>query len=286
MQPPADMSRTSPGFATMDRPNSFDTTSIQHRPMPAETSPPGLTSPLLGGLSGIGHRFLGREGGVSAPPFASLNASLHCGDDAEAVAENRRRITRLITGRPLAIARQVHGRAVWRVAGRPESAPDADALVTTDATLALGILSADCVPVLFADPQARVIAAAHAGWRGALAGVTDAALDALQATGADPTHMHAAIGPAIQQPSYPVSPALEQQFLEQSPFDCHACFDRSTPDAPRLDLPRYVELRLRWRGLSHIDRLEHDTCTLADQFFSHRSGGTTGRQLSVIWLRD
>ena len=246
--------------------------------------PPGITSPLLDQLPGIGHRFLGRQGGVSVAPYDSLNASLVCGDEAQSVSENRRRISELITGRPIAIARQVHGRAVWRVDDLRESTPKSDALITTRPALALGILTADCVPVLLADPEARIIAAAHAGWRGALAGVTDAALDALVAAGAEPARVHAALGPAIQQISYPVSPELEQQFLAESPVDCCPCFTRIN-GAVHFDLPRYVELRLRGRGVSHIDRLPHDTATQTKTFFSHRAeNGKTGRQLSVIWL--
>lgn len=247
----------------------------------------GVTSLLLDGLPGIGHRFFGRRGGVSTAPYASLNASFHCGDNAAAAAENRRIISRMLAGRPIAIARQVHGRAVWRVGECSEAGaePDADALVTPCKTLALGVLTADCVPVLFAAPESRVIAAAHAGWRGALAGVTDAALDAMQQAGADPARIHAALGPAIQSPSYAVSAALARQFLATSPFDCQTCFTRANSGALHFNLPRYVELRLRWRGLTHIDRLPHDTCTRADDFFSHRaSGGSAGRQLSAIWL--
>ena len=253
------------------------------------TDPPGLTSPLLDDLPGIGHRFLGRQGGVSAAPYDSLNASFYCGDEAQSVLENRRRISRLAADRPLAIPRQVHGCAVWQVKEAPASpcsAHKADVLITTEPTLALGVLTADCVPVLLADPEARVIAAAHAGWRGALAGVTDAALDALTAAGAEPARVHAALGPAIQQISYPVSPELEQQFLAESPVDCCPCFTRIN-GAVHFDLPRYVELRLRGRGVSHIDRLPHDTATQTKTFFSHRAeNGKTGRQLSVIWLAD
>ena len=256
-------------------------------PMPSEKSPPGLTSPLLNDLPGIGHRFLGRRGGVSAAPYDSLNASLYCGDEAQSVLENRRRISRFAADRPLAVPHQVHGRAVWQVREAPtspESVPEADVLITTEPTLALGVLTADCVPVLFAAPGAGVIAAAHAGWRGALAGVTDAALDALIEAGADPTSIRAALGPAIQQPSYPVSPELEQQFLAQTPFDCRPCFTHVN-GAVHFDLPHYVELRLRQRGLTRIDRLMQDTSTQTKTFFSHRAEGpATGRQLSMIWL--
>ena len=251
--------------------------------------PPGITSPLLECLPGIGHRFLGRQGGVSAAPYDSLNASFYCGDEAQSVSENRRRISRLAADRPLAIPRQVHECSVWQVReapASPESAPQADVLITTEPTLALGILTADCVPVLLADPGACVIAAAHAGWRGALAGVTDAALDALTEAGAEPARVHAALGPAIQQISYPVSSELEQQFLSESPFDCRPCFTHIN-GAVHFDLPHYVELRLRQRGLTRIDRLRQDTATQTKTFFSHRAEGpATGRQLSMIWLAD
>src|SRR5947209_19481299 len=164
--------------------------------------------------------FLGRRGGVSVGECAGLNVGFGSSDDRRAIAENRRRaVHALLPGAELAIVHQIHSAevVVAEQAWPQDQRPRADAMVTNRPNLLLGILTADCAPVLFADSTAGVVGAAHAGWRGALAGVTDATIAAMEELGARRESIHAAVGPCIEQPSYEVDEAFHSGFIEQDP---------------------------------------------------------------------
>ena len=212
-------------------------------------------------LGSLPHGFLGRTGGVSTGAAASLNVGLGSGDDEAAIAENRRRAAEAIApGARLVGLYQVHSaRCVtvtepWDDAHRPE----ADALVTDRPGLLLGVLTADCAPVLFADSEAGVIGAAHAGWKGALGGVTDATIEAMVALGAKPGRIAAAIGPCIAQGSYEVDEAFRARFLAADAASA-ADFGPGQPGHWQFDLPGYLARRLRHAGIGTVEQLGLDT---------------------------
>ena len=252
-----------------------------------------LTADSLETLPGIRHGFFSRQGGVSDGAYASLNCGFGSGDEPDRVAANRGRAMQRL-GAPtdrLATAYQVHSdrAAVVETPWRVDERPRADALVTRTPGLALGVLTADCVPLLLADQEARVVAAVHAGWRGALAGVAERAIDAMTALGARADGIAAAIGPAIEQPSYEVGPDFPDLFVDRDPADQ----DFFAP-APRnghflFDLKGYVARRLALAGIERIAGLAADTCAEPERFFSYRrtcleGGHEYGRLLSAIYL--
>ncbi|MGB0669962.1 MAG: peptidoglycan editing factor PgeF [Rhodospirillales bacterium] len=242
--------------------------------------------------SGIVHGFITREGGVSEGLYASLNCGLGSDDDKAAVRENRARAVARAgaEGAPLVTCHQVHSaRAVtvtepWEAA----AAPQADALVTKERGLALGILTADCAPVLFLDAEAGVIGAAHAGWKGAVTGVLTATLEAMEALGARRPHIRAAVGPCIHAASYEVGPEFRDRFLgEDRAF--HAYFTAGPGDRWQFDLPGFVAGRLTALGLETVGESPADTRTDEQRFFSYRrcclaGEGDYGRQISIIAL--
>ena len=243
-------------------------------------------------LDGIPHGFAGRRGGISTGAFASLNVGTGSGEDEAIVMENRRRAAAaVLPGADLATVYQVHGRTCITTdhAWPMEERPHADALVTATPGLLLGILTADCVPVLFADPTAGVVGAAHAGWKGALAGVTDATIDAMEVLGADPSYIIAAIGPSIARASYEVDVPLRDAVCADDPSNERFFTDGLRPDRWQFDLPAYVASRLANRGIRRVDMLGLDTYAGNTDFFSFRRathGGEPayGRQLSMIGL--
>ncbi len=252
-----------------------------------------LTADSLSELPGVRHAFFTREGGVSEGAFGSLNCGFGSGDERERVATNRARAMARIGAAPerLATAFQVHSdrAAVAETPWPLEDRPKVDALVTRTPGLAVGVLTADCVPLLLADPEARVVAAAHAGWRGALAGIVEAALDTMAELGAEAGRIVAAVGPAIAQPSYEVGPEFPEPFLAHDAAS--ADFFEAAPRAGHFlfDIKGYVARRLSLAGVERITCLPHDTCAEADRFFSYRrtchEGGTDyGRLLSAIYL--
>ncbi|HEY3918712.1 MAG TPA: peptidoglycan editing factor PgeF [Stellaceae bacterium] len=239
------------------------------------------------------HGFFTREGGVSSGIFASLNCSLASGDDLANVAENRRRaLAELgLPAEALATVYQVHSPDIVTVE-QPwpqDQRPRADAMLTKRKGLALGILTADCTPVLFADERAGIVAAAHAGWRGAVGGVLEATVQAMLREGASLTRLIAAIGPCIGFNSYEVGPEFPAPFLAQDPANTR--FFRAAP-RPRhhlFDLPGYVRARLEAAGVQHIDGTGGDTARDSDRFFSYRRTCLAGEkryglQLSAICL--
>jgi YfiH family protein len=245
-----------------------------------------ITHPLLI-RSRIAHGFFTREGGVGIGAFASLNCHPGVGDDPEAVAENRRRITKALGAETILTARQEHTPRCLYV-DRPWSGEPsvADALVTDVPGLALGILTADCAPVLLYGETSEgkpIIGAAHAGWRGALGGVTDATVAAMRGRGA--ARIVAVVGPCIAQESYEVSPGFEVPFLKENPASA-AHFSGG-----RFDLPACVRERLRLAGVDDAAMTGHDTCADETRFFSHRRSSrrgepACGRQVSAIAIRE
>jgi polyphenol oxidase len=244
-------------------------------------------------LPGIRHAFFTREGGVSSGHYASLNGGIGSADSAAAVTENRARMAAALAVEPhcLLTAYQIHSAAVvvaqapWTNADRPR----ADGIVTRMPALAIGVSTADCGPVLFAEPQAQVIGAAHAGWRGALGGIVEATVAAMEDLGATRDRIHAALGPMIRQPNYEVGPDLIERFAAEDPAS--KPFFAPAPRAGHalFDLAGYVAARLQRAGIGHIEDVGR--CTYADPslFFSyrratHRAEGDYGRHVNAIAL--
>ena len=238
------------------------------------------------------HGFFSRLGGVSAGPYASLNCSLSGQDARDAVLENRARAARAIGAEPAALLglTQVHGTEVVHAttAWAAGEGPRADALVTDRPGIALGIITADCAPVLFCDADAGVVGAAHAGWRGAVAGVLEATVAAMQALGA--RQVSAAIGPCIRQASYEVSADLRDAVLARDPSDDRFFAPGRREAHWQFDLPGYCVARLAASGVTAVS-LAMDTVADEARFFSHRrrtlaGGGPIGHQISVVRLAD
>lgn len=257
------------------------------------TAPPLVTDSGFATLPGIRHAFFTREGGVSDGLYASLNVGFGSGDAEAHVAENRARAARALDVAPesLTTAIQIHSAnvAVIDVPVAHREAPRADGYVTQTPGLALGILTADCAPVLFADPEAGVIGAAHAGWRGALAGVLDTTLRKMEDLGAARERIRAAIGPCIGRDSYEVGPEFPGAFVEDD-----QTAEQFFATAPRnghflFDLEGYAAHRLRRLGVAAVAASGLDTCALEDHFFSYRRAtlrgeDSYGRGLSAIVL--
>ena len=254
-----------------------------------------LTAANLTGLAAVRHGFFTRQGGVSEGDFASLNCGYSSGDESSRVEANRTRALHRLGMAPasLCTVRQVHGAAVV-VARAPQPkrpSVEADALVTDRPGITLGVLSADCAPVLLADPDAGVIGAAHAGWRGALAGVIEATVEAMVGLGAVRARMRAAIGPCIAQASYEVGPELLTRFTDHDP----TCADLFRPvaasDRLLFDLKGYASRRLARAGIAQRTALPDDTHADEARFFSARrarqvGGDRFGLLLSAIALID
>ncbi len=252
-----------------------------------------LTIGPLNDLTQVRHAFLTRRGGVSEGLYESLNCGYGSNDDAERVTENRARAMARIGLGPdrLVTAYQIHSSRV-AVVEEPWAhgqAPRADALVTKVRDLALGVLTADCAPVLLADAKAGVVGAAHAGWRGALGGVLEAVVEAMEGLGAKRAQIAAGVGPTIAQRSYEVGPEFPGPILEQTPgsedFFCPARREGHF----LFDLKGYVARRLSRMGVTNVQCLPCDTCAEPDRFFSYRRSRNLGepdygRGLSAIYL--
>ena len=251
-------------------------------------APPFAAADALGVVR---HGFFGRRGGGSNGIFAGLNVGSGSGEDPAIVAANRARVVAAVApGATLATVYQVHGnRCVIADAPWPDGdRPRADALVTNTPGLLLGILTADCVPVLFADAGAGVVGAAHAGWKGALAGVTDNTLAAMEELGADRTRIAVAIGPAIGRASYEVDADFHARFVADDAAN-DRFFAAARAGHHRFDIAGYVAARLAAAGIGRIEIIDHDTCAREADYFSyrratHRGEPDYGRQLSVIGL--
>ncbi len=247
----------------------------------------------LNGLPGIRHGFFTRAGGVSTGPYASLNCGAGSADDPAAVRENRFRVARHLgsPGRDVATLYQVHGATALLIDSLVprEALPKADAVVTKTRGLAIGVLTADCAPVLLADPAARIVAAVHAGWRGAVAGVIEAAILAMEALGAERRRVYAAIGPSIGQGAYEVGPEFEAELRARDATNGRFFRRASVNARPSFDLPAYVAHRLESAGAGMVDRATPCTYENESDFFSfrrahHRDEADYGRQISAILL--
>ncbi|MGN6517396.1 MAG: peptidoglycan editing factor PgeF [Rhizomicrobium sp.] len=253
-------------------------------------------------LPGIEHGFFGRKGGVSTGIYESLNCGLGSGDDRQRVLENRDRAKAELNVRYLETLYQVHSPDVVTLTEFPspvgyvtkgaadvEGPPQGDAWVTKVPGIALGILTADCAPVLFADEKARVIGAAHAGWKGALGGVIESTLAAMEALGARRANIAAAVGPCIAQANYEVGPEFRAQFLAAAADNAKFFVASNRPDHFRFDLEGYAAARLAAAGVTNVERLSADTYGRESDFFSfrratHRGEKQYGRQVSAIVL--
>jgi YfiH family protein len=242
---------------------------------------------------GVRHAFFTRHGGLSDGQFTSLNCGFGSGDAADRVAGNRTIAMRRL-GLPadrLVTCYQIHGDGVVTVehAWRRQEAPRADGMVTRVPGIALGILTADCAPVLFVDPAARVIGAAHGGWRGALGGVLDATIRRMEELGAGRRHIRAGIGPCIGRGSYEVGPEFEEAFAAADPANRVFFAPAVRAGHFMFDLTGYIERRLAALGVAAIDSARYDTVADEARFFSYRRAclrgeAAYGRGLSAIAL--
>lgn len=255
-------------------------------------TPPFRSAPALAAIPGIRHGFFGRRGGVSTGLYSSLNAGAGSRDDPQAIAENRARIAAAM-GVPrdnLLSVYQIHSARAVRVDAVWPSRPEADAMASITPGIALTALAADCAPVLLADGAARVIGSAHAGWRGALGGVLEAAVAEMERAGAARARIVAAVGPCIAPASYEVGPEFRAQFVEAE-AGAARFFTQGVGDRLHFDLPGFCRARLEALGLAHVDVIEADTCALAEEFFSNRRAVKTGesdfgRNCAAIVLTD
>ena len=242
-------------------------------------------------LTPLRHGFFTRRGGASSGVFKGLNCGLGSSDQKEVVLINRARVADAMTVAPDALRSlyQVHSADVVPVDHLPHDPQQkADALVTATPGVALAVLTADCQPVLFADPEAGVIGAAHAGWKGAFAGILEATVDAMVALGAQANKISAVIGPSISQRAYEVGPEMFETFYDADPYNARF-FVNGNGDRYHFDLPAYGLHRLRAAGVSHAEWTRHCTYSDPDRFYSyrrtvHQKEADYGRLMSAIRL--
>ena len=250
-----------------------------------------VTSDELARVRGISHGFFGRAGGVSSGIYTSLNCGLGSHDDKNCVEENRSRVAARVGvgSKSLMSLYQEHGSDV--VTFTEPLAPGvrlrADGAVTATRGIALGILTADCAPVLFADISGKVVGACHAGWRGALSGITDMTVAAMESLGANRRDIVAVIGPTIAQASYEVGAEFRSAFVETDASNARFFAEGRSEDKFQFNLPGYLTDRLQGLGLGQVENLDLDTAVPASPYFSYRrttltGGGDYGRQMSVI----
>lgn len=259
----------------------------------------------LSDCAALAHGFFTRKGGVSEGIYASLNCGPGSEDASDNIVENRRRVAETLGAESLCSLYQIHSAEVIAVNEPFTEKPQADAMVTNQPCIALGILTADCGPVLFADPESRVIGAAHAGWKGAFSGILENTIAEMEALGARRQHITAVLGPTISQASYQVDAAFCERFSQQDkdnerffspslPAERFDAFAMQPPQAIshyQFDLPGYILHRLNNSGLAKAEALAMDTYNNEAEFFSYRR--TThlgepdyGRQISAIMLKE
>jgi YfiH family protein len=241
-------------------------------------------------LAPLRHGFFTRRGGASSGVFSGLNCGLGSSDQREVVEINRARVARAMGVAPthLAGVHQVHSARAVVVTGINGPRPDADGIVTKTPGLALCVLTADCQPVLFADPDAGVIGAAHAGWRGALEGVLETTIDAMEGLGARRDQINAVIGPSISQNAYEVGPEFLDTFMAEDPENARF-FAQGQGDRMQFNLPAFGLHRLRTAGIKHAEWTRHCTYSDPDRFYSYRRSthakeADYGRLISTITL--
>lgn len=254
-----------------------------------------ITSELLRNLPGIRHGFFTRQGGVSEGLYASLNCGYGSQDEKQRVKENRGRALAMIgfSEAALATTYQIHSPDVMEVTApwSLDRRPKADGMVTRRPGIALGIGTADCAPILLVDPAARVIGAAHAGWRGAVGGVIETVVQRMRELGADTRRIRAAVGPCIAQASYEVGPEFPRPFLDQDAANARFFIAARRDGHFMFDLPGYVVSRLTRLDIEAAGPVAHDTCAEPDLFFSYRRTTLAGekdygRGLSAIALEE
>lgn len=252
-----------------------------------------LQSHVLAGGS-IAHGFFGRQGGVSGGIYASLNCGYGSGDDSASVCENRTRVAtwlgteekQLITLYQIHSADALHVTAPW-----PRTAPPrADAMATTMRGVALGVLAADCAPILLSDAKAGVIGCAHSGWKGAIGGVAESVVALMERLGASRSRINAVVGPCISQASYEVGPEFEARFSQEDPANKRYFVPSPRPGHWQFDLPGYVTARLKAAGIGAVEALNVCTYEHNDAYFSyrrttHRGETDYGRNVSAIMLK-
>ncbi|MCH2037590.1 MAG: peptidoglycan editing factor PgeF [Rickettsiales bacterium] len=246
-------------------------------------------------LPNVKYGFFTRKGRVSGGLYQSLNVGLQSGDERKSVMENRRRVagTFGVSVERLYTLSQAHSNAVQLVTPSqlPEIQPEADALVTKHPNCVIGILTADCVPVLFMEPKSGIVGAAHAGWRGAFDGIIANTITFMERLGADRKEIIAIVGPAIHQPSYEVDAGFKDRFVEQN-ADNEALFIPSkNADHFMFDLPGYVIKTLEGEEIKQVTNVDRDTYTDEENFFSyrrktHKNEDVFGRQISAIMIKD
>ena len=237
------------------------------------TGPAPLQSPLLAAIPGVRHGFFSRRGGVSKGLYEGLNVGRGSNDDADDVQENRRRVAGWFGRAPDALntCYQIHSAtAVTADAPWCGRLPEGDAVVTGQAGVVCGILTADCAPVLFVDPETRIVGGAHAGWQGALNGVVEAAVSAMTDLGADRSRIIAAVGPCIAQASYEVGLEFLDRFETLRPGSARFFVPGETPDKRLFDLPGFVLDRLAEAGVARAEWIGRDTCAESELFYSNR----------------
>ena len=254
-----------------------------------------LQALALSELAGIRHGFFTRNGGVSHGVYASLNGGVGSNDAPEHVTENRARMAAALGVKPdhFITAYQIHSPDVV-VADKPwtpEERPRADAIVTRTPLLAIGVSTADCGPLLFADSQARVIGAAHAGWRGALTGVIEATVAAMEKLGAKRSRIAAALGPTISQPNYEVGPEFVERFQAADGTNARFFAPSERADHALFDLPGYIAERVQRAGIVNFENLGLCNYAEPERFFSYRrttklSEPDYGRHINAIALID
>jgi len=251
-----------------------------------------LASSLLAAIPGIRHAFFSRDGGVSDGVYAGLNGGLGSNDDPARVAENRRRMAKQLGVAPthLVSAHQIHSPDVYVATGpwNGTARPKADAIVTRSEGLAIGVTTADCGPLLLADREAGVIGAAHAGWRGALTGVAEATVDAMEQLGADRRRIVVALGPMIRQPSYEVGLEFVDRFINADAENALYFLPGERDGHAMFDLGGFIRMRLENAGVLMIDDLGVDTYS-DERFYSyrrsvHRKEPDYGRHIHAIAL--
>ena len=239
--------------------------------------------------SGIAHGFFGRAGGVSHGLYESLNCGLGSADDTTHVIENRRRVQSALGADTLCTLYQVHSAKAVIIDKPWVTGPEADAMATRAKGIALGILSADCAPILLADGEAGVIGAAHAGWKGALGGIVESAISAMEQLGARRPRIAAAIGPCISQANYEVTDAFRQRFVEADAANDRFFDAGARHGHAQFDLDGFVAERLNRAGVDNVSRLSRCTYAHESEFFSfrratHRRETDYGREISAIVL--
>jgi polyphenol oxidase len=251
-----------------------------------------LGSPLLSAIPGLRHAFFTRDGGVSDGIYGSLNGGLGSNDDSAHVAENRRRMAEAmgVTPENFLNVWQIHSPDAVTVSGPWEGAarPRADAMVTRTEGLAIGVTSADCGPILLVDPNARVIGAAHAGWKGALTGIVESTVDAMEKLGAERSGVVAAIGPLIRQHSYEVGGEFVERFIEADAENALYFIPSTREGHAMFDLAAFIRMRLENAGVLMIDDIGVDTYS-DERFYSyrrsvHRNEPDYGRHVHAIAL--